>query len=150
MAGAAGDGVFRLGVVELGDKLRVDGLGHFDHQASFIFDGIGVRGEIIALGLWIARVAKFALNAECTFEAVHDDVDLIAGSVLGQGLEVSGCGTRAARPLLLAGRRCAGGRCCGGLGESRCGESEAHGRQKSAQGSSHCVESFRVEVRGDE
>ena len=78
MAGAAGDRVFGLGVSQLREVSGVEVVGHFDHQAGLVFDRVCIGGEVVAFGFGVARVAVFALNAECAFVLMHDFDDLIA------------------------------------------------------------------------
>ena len=63
MAGAAGDDNGGFVVFQLREVFGVDVFGHFDHQARFFFDRICVGGEVVAFGLRVFGVAKFAFDA---------------------------------------------------------------------------------------
>jgi hypothetical protein len=96
MAGAAGDGHVRVG--DLGDVILVDIFGHLEHQARGGLFFLGVVSEVeawTAVGAEIFRVsgmAGAAMHAEFTLPAFHDVVDLLAGEVFGQHLQVGGRG----------------------------------------------------------
>ena len=105
MTGAAGDGVFGFGG-QLREVVGVEVVGHFDHQTGFVFDRVCIGGEVVAFGFGVARVAVFALNAECAFVLMHDFDDLIAGEGFGKDLEVGWVGTR---PSWSCGLRRGGG-----------------------------------------
>jgi hypothetical protein len=88
VAGAAFDAVFRFGVGELGEVVRVDGVGHLHHGAGKVFYWIGVGGEVVAAGGGVFGVAVAALYAELGLKVVHDSDDLLSGHVFGQDFEV--------------------------------------------------------------
>ena len=96
MAGAAGDGL--AGVGDHADVVGVDLLGHFVHEASGLLLFLGVVGEVehgatvgADLG-FVDGVAGAAAAAELALPLLHDGVDLLAGEVFGQDLEVGGRG----------------------------------------------------------
>ncbi len=94
MAGAAGDRIAR--VVHLADVLGVDLLGHLVHKPSGGFLRLGVIGEVqtwASVGanvLGIGGMAGGAASAKVRFPLVHDLMNLVAGKVLGQDLEIGG------------------------------------------------------------
>ena len=133
VAGAAGDFVGGGRVFELGEKALIDLVGHADHGAGAVFDGVVVGGEVEVADAGfvggVLGVAVVAVDAQLVFKLVHDGDNLIAGEVLGQHLKVSGLGTRTVGARQL--RRGRVGRCGGGrlrVERGREGEGEKGGK----------------------
>ena len=80
---------------ELRDVFRVELVGHSDHKARLVLDGVGVGGEVVAPGLGVSGVAEFALDAEVAFVLMHDLDDFVSGDVFGKDLDVGWIGARA-------------------------------------------------------
>ena len=95
MAGAARDRVGRLAGAQLRQVFGVEIVGHFDHQARLVLDGVGIGGEVVAPGLGVSGVAEFALDAEIALVLMHDFDDFVAGDVFGKSLDVGWVGARA-------------------------------------------------------
>src|SRR6202522_1293820 len=136
MAGTAGDGVVGLGVGQLREVGGVEVVGHFDHQAGFVFDRVCIGGEVVAFGLGVACVTVLALNAERALVLMHDLDDLIAGEVFGKNLEVGWVGTRASwwpcdlrRRSVLSQSKLSGERYCHGCEEQ--GTKRSNGPKRS-------------------
>ena len=96
MACSAGDRIGRHATAQLGEVFGVDVGGHFDHDASFFFDRIGIGGEVVALRLGVAVVTEGAFDTEVALILVHEFNDIIAGDVFGESFDVGGIGTRSA------------------------------------------------------
>jgi hypothetical protein len=140
MAGAAVDVVFWFGISELGEELGVDGVGHLHHDASAVFHGIGVGGEVEAASGVVFGVAIVAADAEFAFPGVHDGDNLLGGHVLGENFEV---GRRGHGTALACGRR------RGLLRESRDGDCEREGGEKTQRAGHHVQSLWNADVRLD-
>jgi hypothetical protein len=93
VACSAGDRIGRHATAQLGEIPGVDVGGHFDHYASFFFDRIRIRGEVVSLGLGVPVMAEGAFDTEVALILVHEFNDIIAGDVFGESLDVGGIGT---------------------------------------------------------
>ena len=111
MAGTAGDGIGRHASAQLREIFGVDVGSHPDHHAGFFFDGVRIRGEVVAFGLGVAGVTELAFDAEVSRVLTHLLNDLVSGDVFGESLDVGGIGPRAAGligPCRLSCRRSSG------------------------------------------
>jgi hypothetical protein len=104
MACAAGDRVGRFVIAQPGEEFGVEVVGHFDHQAGFVFDWIGIGGKVVASGRRVSGVTVFALDAEVALILMHELDDLVSSDVFGKGLDVGWIGTRASGSRLLLRR----------------------------------------------
>ena len=86
MASAARHGF--TGVIHLPDVVRVDVLGHFEHQTGrslFLFRVIrevqsrpAIRADVIR----ISRMTSVAMRSQSSFPAFHDVVNLLSSQIL--------------------------------------------------------------------
>src|SRR5215813_12630835 len=97
MAGSAGNGIGWLVIAELCEEFVVEVVGHFDHEASFFFDRVCVRGEVVAVGRGVASVAEGTFDAEIAFVLMHELDDVVSSDVFGENLDVDWFWARAAR-----------------------------------------------------
>ena len=95
MACAAGDGVGGFVIAELGEVFCVELVGHFDHEARLVLDGVGVGGEVVAFGLRISCMAELAVDTEVALILMHEFIDLVSGDAFGKRFEVGWIGARA-------------------------------------------------------
>lgn len=136
MACAAGDGVGGFVIAQLGEEFGVEVVGHFDHEASFLFDRVCIGGEVVASGRRVSGVTEFALYAEVALILMHELDDVVTGDVFGKSLDVGWIGTRASGwPCGLRGW------CLSGsvLGEGKVsGEGDkTHCEERASMGSIH-------------
>ncbi len=94
MAGSAGDCVVGFVVAELRKIFGIDVVGHSNLDASLVLDGICIGGEVVALGFGVAGVAELAFVSQVSFVLAHELDEVVAGDVLGQGLDVGRFGAR--------------------------------------------------------
>lgn len=142
MTGATGYCVCRIVIGDLCEVLRVDVLGHPDHDASLVFDWIGIGCEVEAFGLRIARVAELAFDAEVTGELVHELDDVVTSHGFRKNLEVGWIGTR---PAGWPGGLCGSGR--GVLGRCELSrEKECKHYERAPTKSIHLANTFSIKI----
>src|SRR5580704_12056584 len=99
MTGAAGYDIGRPVIAELRQILRIEIIGHFDHDTRFVLDWICVGGEVDAPCLWVAGMAELTLDTQVNLVLAHDLDNFISRHVFRQRLEV---GRTRARSSALA------------------------------------------------
>ena len=127
MAGAAGDRVGVHAVGHFGEVLVVQISRHVDHVAGDFLGGVFVGRVVDLVWIVVAFVAELTLYAKVAAILLHDLVDLVAGRLGRENLQVLGLWQRfAGLGRSLGGRKADGDEGCGEQGEGARGES-GHG-----------------------